>query len=96
MQRTSPSSVLFTSYNLLNLFAGDSAEARQHYETITGVIRTLGTDVLAVQEVLAADGDTAARRLRRLADDAGMHCEVPGPAAGRPRSRSAATATTWG
>jgi endonuclease/exonuclease/phosphatase family metal-dependent hydrolase len=78
MQRTSPSSVLFTSYNLLNLFAGDSAEARQHYEMITGVIRALGTDVLAVQEVLAPDGDTAARRLRQLADDAGMYCEVPG------------------
>ena len=78
MQRTSPTSVLFTSYNLLNLFAGDSAEARQHYEMITGVIRALDTDVLAVQEILASDADTAAQRLRQLADDAGMHCEVPG------------------
>ncbi len=65
VQRTSPSSVLFTSYNLLNLFAGDSAEARQPYEMITTVIRALGTDVLAVQEILAPDGDTAARRRRR-------------------------------
>ena len=97
MQRTSPTSVLFTSYNLLNLFAGDSAEARQHYEMITGVIRALDTDVLAVQEILASDADTAAHRLRQLADDAGMHCEVPGPAGpGTPRSRSAATATMWG
>ena len=97
MQRTSPSSALFTSYNLLNLFGDDSAEARQHYEMITEVIRTLGTDVLAVQEVLASDGDTAAQRLRQLAGDTGMHCEVPGPAVpGRPRSRWAATATTWG
>jgi endonuclease/exonuclease/phosphatase family metal-dependent hydrolase len=83
VQRTSPSSVLFTSYNLLNLFAGASAEARQHYEMITAVIRALGTDVLAVQEVLASDGDTAAQRLRQLADDAGMHCEVPGAGGGR-------------
>ena len=78
MQRTSPSSVLFTSYNLLNLFDADSAEARQHYEMITGVIRALGTDVLAVQEILAPDSDTAAQRLRQLADDVGLHCEVPG------------------
>ena len=35
MQRTSPTSVLFTSYNLLDLLAGDSAEARPHYEIIT-------------------------------------------------------------
>ena len=98
MQRTSPTSVLFTSYNLLNLFAGDSAEDRQHYEMITGVIRALDTDVLAVQEILASDSDHGrARRLRQLADDAGMHCEVPGPAGpGTPRSRSAATATMWG
>ena len=97
MQRTSPGSVLFTTYNLLNLFAGDSAEARQHYEMITGVIRALGADVLAVQEILAPDGDTAVPRLRQLADDTGMCCDVPGPAGpGTPRSRSAATATMWG
>ena len=78
--RTSPGSVLFTSYNLLDLFADDTAEARRHYEAIAAVIRSLGTDVLAVQEILAPDDDTAARRLRELAGDAGMHCEVPGPA----------------
>jgi endonuclease/exonuclease/phosphatase family metal-dependent hydrolase len=78
VQRTSQSSVLFTSYNLLNLFADDSPAARQHYEAITGVIRALGTDVLAVQEILAPDGPTAALRLRRLASDTGMRCEVPG------------------
>ena len=101
--------VRFTTYNLLNLFAADTAEARQHYETITGVIRALDADVLAVQEILAPDAATAAERLRRLADDAGMRCEVPGSAGPlvrpvrlgaapvlRPRSRSAATATTWG
>lgn len=76
--RTSPGSVLFTSYNLYNLFAGDTAEARQHYEDVAGVIRSLGTDVLAVQEILAPDQDAAAQRIRQLASDVGMHCEVPG------------------
>ena len=100
--------VRFTTYNLLNLFAADTAEARQHYETIARVIRALDADVLAVQEILAPDAATAAERLRRLADDTGMRCEVPGspgppgpsgPAPApvpKPRSRSAATATTWG
>ena len=67
----------FSTYNLLNMFAADTAEARQHYETVTGVIRALDTDVLAVQEILAPDAATAAERLRRLADDAGLRCEVP-------------------
>ena len=104
--------VRFTTYNLLNLFAADTAEDRQHYETITAVIRALDADVLAVQEILAPDAATAAERFRRLADDAGMRCEVPGspgPSGSsgpsgvrvpapvlRSRSRSVATATTWG
>ena len=70
--------VRFTTYNLLDLFGAETAEARQHYETIAGAIRTLDADVLAVQEILASDAYTAAHRLRQLADDAGMHCEVPG------------------
>ena len=78
MPRTSPASVLFTTYNMLDLFAGDSAQAGEHYDRITAVIRALGTDVLAVQEILAPDVEVAAQRLRRLADDAGLHCEVPG------------------
>ena len=68
----------FTTYNLLDLFAADTAEARQHYEAIVAVIRALDADVLAVQEILAPDAAAAAERLRRLADDAGMRCEVPG------------------
>ena len=75
---TGPGAVRFTTYNLLDLFAADTAEARRHYETIVAVIRALDTDVLAVQEVLAPDPAAAAERLRRLADDAGMRCEVPG------------------
>src|ERR1700759_2359547 len=70
--------VRFTTYNLLNLFAADTAEDRRHYETITGVIRALDADVLAVQEILAPDAATAAERLRRLADDAGMRGEGAG------------------
>ena len=52
--------VRFTTYNLLDLFAAETAEARQHYETIAGVIRALDADVLAVQEILAPDAATAA------------------------------------
>jgi endonuclease/exonuclease/phosphatase family metal-dependent hydrolase len=74
MRRTSPSSVLFSTYNLLNLIPDESP----HYAAIVAVIRSLGTDVLAVQEVLARDPETAALRLRRLARDAGMQCTVPG------------------
>jgi endonuclease/exonuclease/phosphatase family metal-dependent hydrolase len=75
---TGPGAVRFTTYNLLDLFAADTAEARQHYEMIVAVIRALDTDVLAVQEVLAPDPAAAAERLRGLAADAGMRCEVPG------------------
>ncbi len=85
MQRTSPNSVFFTSYNLLNLFADDSQAAREHYGNIVSVIRSLGTDVLAVQEILAPDGPAAGQRLRQLADDTGLRCEVPGPG-GRPEA----------
>jgi Endonuclease/Exonuclease/phosphatase family len=82
-------SVQFTTYNLLNLFAADTAGDRRHYETIAGVIRALGADVLAVQEILAPDAATAAERLRRLADDTGMRCEVPGsPGPSGPPGRS--------
>jgi hypothetical protein len=63
---------------LLNLFADESAEERRHYEVIAGVIRGLGADVVAVQEILAADEATATRRLRQLAGSVGMRCEVPG------------------
>jgi endonuclease/exonuclease/phosphatase family metal-dependent hydrolase len=79
VQRTSPNSVFFTSYNLYNLFADDSPTAREHYRTIVSVIGSLDTDVLAVQEILAPDGAVAGQRLRQLADDTGLRCEVPGP-----------------
>jgi endonuclease/exonuclease/phosphatase family protein len=71
--------VRFGTYNLLDLFAADTPEHQRHYETVAGVIRELDADVLAVQEILAPDAETAARRLRQLAGDTGMNCEVPGP-----------------
>jgi endonuclease/exonuclease/phosphatase family metal-dependent hydrolase len=74
--------VRFGTYNLLDLFAADTAEHQRHYETVVGVIRDLGADVLAVQEILAPDAETAARRLRQLAGDTGLNCEVPGPGSG--------------
>jgi len=84
--------VRFTTYNLLNLFAAGPAEARQHYDVIVAVIRALDTDVLAVQEILAPDAATAAERLRGLADDAGMRCEVPAS----PDSPGSETAVAFG
>ena len=76
MQRSSPTSVLFTTYNLLDL--AEAAGAR--YDTLVGVIRALDTDVLAVQEVLGQEPESAAALLRRLAADTGLRCAVPGPA----------------
>jgi endonuclease/exonuclease/phosphatase family metal-dependent hydrolase len=90
--------VRFTTYNLLNLFAADTAEARQHYEAIVAVVRALDADVLAVQEILAPDAAAAAERLRGLADDAGMRCEVPGSpgSAGAPGSVGSDAAVAFG
>jgi endonuclease/exonuclease/phosphatase family metal-dependent hydrolase len=80
--RTSPDSVLFTTYNVLDLFVADSAAETEHYERVVESIRELGTDVLAVQEIRGADAVTVTARLRQLADDVGMRCLVP--AAGLP------------
>ncbi|HLK01715.1 MAG TPA: endonuclease/exonuclease/phosphatase family protein [Streptosporangiaceae bacterium] len=73
MRRTSPTSVLFSTYNLFE--ATDSAGAR--YDSLVGVIRSLDTDVLAVQEILGPDPGSAAALLRRLAADVGLRCTVP-------------------
>jgi endonuclease/exonuclease/phosphatase family metal-dependent hydrolase len=93
MRRTSASSVLFSTYNVLDLASHED----DHYAAIVSVIRSLDTDVLAVQEVLAPDQESAAERLRRLADDVDMHCDVPcrgtrTAAAGGPGQFSAALA----
>lgn len=76
LPRSSSDTVLFTTYNVLDLFLTDSAEATAHYEKVVASIRELGTDVLAVQEIRGGDTREVTARLRRLADDVGMRCLV--------------------
>ncbi|HUA31370.1 MAG TPA: endonuclease/exonuclease/phosphatase family protein [Streptosporangiaceae bacterium] len=83
LRRTSPDSVLFTTYNVLNLFQDNSAAGREHYQLVGESIRALGTDVLAVQEIRAHDEAAAGARLRQLADDVGLCCAVPQPDGGQ-------------
>jgi endonuclease/exonuclease/phosphatase family metal-dependent hydrolase len=75
---TPSGTVRFGTYNMLDLFAADAEADRRHYELVAGVIRDLDADVLAVQEILAPDAGTAVARLRQLAGDVGLHCEVLG------------------
>lgn len=77
--RTSPDSVLFTTYNVLNLFQDDSVPGCERYQLVVDVIRALDTDVLAIQEIRAPDEHTARQRMCRLAGDVGMCCAVPQP-----------------
>ena len=84
LPRTSPDSVLFTTYNALDLFQDSTPAGTEHYRQVVEVIRGLGTDVLAVQELRGSDAQTVTARLRQLADDAGMRCMVP--AGGLPAS----------
>ncbi len=85
MLRTSPDSVLFTTYNTLNLFQDDTPLQRDRYQLVVDSIRALDTDVLAVQEIRAPDEPSAQKRLCELAEDVGMFCTVPEPGReGRP------------
>ncbi len=77
--RTSPDCVLFTTYNLLNLFEDDSQRGREHYGLVVESIRALDTDVLAIQEIRVPDKLAAQQGLRKLAGDVGMSCTVPEP-----------------
>jgi hypothetical protein len=86
LPRTSPDSVLFSTYNVLNLFEDDSPAGRDHYAVIVEAIRGLDADVLAIQEIRGQDGRSARAGLRQLAADAGMRCRVPGPAGGQGRT----------
>ena len=85
LPRTSPDSVLFSTYNMLDLFQDDSPAGQEHYRLIVESVRGLGADVLAVQEIRAQDQESAQARLRQLADDVGMRCVVPGRSAGTGR-----------
>jgi hypothetical protein len=78
MPRSSPGSVLFSTYNMLDLFESGGAAGRRHYQLVTEVIRRLDADVLAVQEIRAATAAQARARLRRLAGDVGMDCVAAG------------------
>ena len=84
--RTSTDSVLFSTYNMLDLFADGSAAGREHYRLAVASARALDTDVLAVQEVRAEDQKTAQARLRELADDLGLSCAVPASGGGPART----------
>jgi endonuclease/exonuclease/phosphatase family metal-dependent hydrolase len=86
--------VLFTSYNTLDLFEARREHDRQHYQDVVAVINGLRPDVLAVQEIRAARPQQAAQRLRLLAGDTGMACEVP--SAGRGEARVALAAGSRG
>jgi hypothetical protein len=77
--RASPGSVLFTTYNLLDLGADDPAGGAGHYAAVVESVRALGTDVLAVQEIRGPDRQAAGRLLWQLADDTGLRCLVDGP-----------------
>jgi endonuclease/exonuclease/phosphatase family metal-dependent hydrolase len=77
--RSSRDSVLFTTYNVLDLFADTSDRGRAHYDKVVESIRVLGTDILAIQEIIAADASSARLRFLELADDLDMDCQVPGP-----------------
>jgi endonuclease/exonuclease/phosphatase family metal-dependent hydrolase len=82
LPRTSPDSVLFTTYNVLDLFLSDGSAGAAHYEQVVAAIRELNTDVLAVQEIRGRDAEVVGARLRQLAGDVGMRCLVPAAAAG--------------
>lgn len=83
--RTSPDSVLFTTYNTLDLFADDTAAGRDHYRLVVAVARALDPDVLAVQEIRAEDKKTAQARMLQLAGDIGLNCTVPEAGGGSAR-----------
>ncbi len=84
LRGNSPRAVRFSTYNVLDLFDGDPAGDSEHYRLVVESIRALRTDVLAVQEIRAPDVAAARQRLRRLADDTGLHCLVPGIGGGDP------------
>ena len=76
---STPGSVLFTTYNVLDLGADDSAAGAEHYKAVVESIQALRTDVLAVQEIRGPDVPAARQLMLRLADDTGLRCLVPRP-----------------
>jgi len=84
LPRASAESVLFTTYNTLDLFQDETPAGTAHYDQVVAVIRELGTDVVAVQEIRGSDAATVGARLRQLAADTGMRCLVPPAGPGTP------------
>lgn len=85
LPRSAPESVLFTSYNVLDLFLSEDQEAVRRYEQVVESIRGIGPDILAVQEIRGSQKPAVQRRLRRLADDTGLQCLIADAAGGRSR-----------
>lgn len=83
--RSTSTSVVFATYNLLNLYYHETDPDEQaRYERVYDVIRAADVDVLAVQEIIADDpddplgkADLAAKRLEQLAEAVGMTCRLP-------------------
>jgi endonuclease/exonuclease/phosphatase family metal-dependent hydrolase len=73
-----PGAVTFSTYNVLDLFAGNPDAGPDHYAKVVEAIRLLATDVLAVQEIRAPDLETGRLRLRQLAADTGLNCLASG------------------
>ena len=78
----SPRAIRFSTYNMLDLFAGDPGGQSGHYRVVVEAIRALRADVLAVQEIKAPGIEAGQQRLRKLADDTGLRCLVPGSGQG--------------
>jgi endonuclease/exonuclease/phosphatase family metal-dependent hydrolase len=81
---TTPELVRFSTYNTLDLFAGDPDGAAEHYRQVVAVVRSLDPDVLAVQEIRAPDGPAAREHLRQLAADTGLRCLAEPAGGGEP------------
>ena len=78
----SPRAIRFSTYNMLDLFAGDPGGQSGHYRVVVEAIRALRADVLAVQEIKAPGIEAGQQRLQKLADDTGLRCLVPGSGQG--------------
>ena len=74
-----PGTVRFSTYNMLDLFAGNPDAGPGHYGKVVESIRQLAADVLAVQEIRAPDLATGCQRLHQLATDTGLNCLASGP-----------------
>lgn len=97
--------IRFVSYNLLDYGLSDTTEATARYERVHEVIRNLGADVVAVQEIIADDPDDegdpdkvtlAGKRLAQLAEATGLEYEhTPGKPALAPGNHRFHVGLLW-